>query len=70
MLLYGVTAAVAASVAAPVGLRPRFVFIAFPLIIAIGIWLRGRVYASVLTISIVGLIALTAYEVCSWAIFP
>ena len=70
MVLYGVTAALAASVAAPVGLRPRFVFIAFPLIIAIGIWLRGRVYAAAVTISIVALIALTAYEVCSWAIFP
>jgi hypothetical protein len=70
MLLYGVSAALYAVVAAPVGLRPRFLYLAFPLIVAVGIWLRGKAYVGVLSTSVVLLIALTAFEVCSWQVFP
>jgi len=70
ILVYGISAAVLAAVSEPVGLRPRLLFVAFPLVMAIGIWLRGRVYAGVVSISIALLIALTAYEVCSYAVFP
>ena len=70
MLLYGLAAALLALVAAPVGLRPRFIFLAFPLIIAVGTWLRGRAYASVLTVSIVLLGFVMAYSVTSLSVFP
>jgi hypothetical protein len=70
MLLYGLSAAVLALVAAPVGLRPRFLFLAFPLVVAVGTWLRGRAYIAVLAISTALLCVLTAYEVCSFKIFP
>jgi hypothetical protein len=70
MLLYGFTAALLAAIAVPVGLRPRFIFLAFPLIIALGTWLRGRQYLVVLSVSTVLLCTITAYTVCSFRIFP
>ena len=44
VLLYGLVAAGMAAISAPVGLRPRFLMLAFPLIIAVGTRLRGRAY--------------------------
>jgi hypothetical protein len=70
LLLYGLAAAGMAFISAPVGLRPRFMFLAFPLIIAVGTWLRGRAYTWLLTGSMVLLVFATAYEVSSWAVFP
>jgi hypothetical protein len=70
MLLYGLSAAALGMVSAPIGLRPRFVFLAFPLIVAVGTWLRGRAYVAVAAVSTVLLIAFTAFEVSSWRIFP
>ncbi len=70
MLLYGLVAAGMAFMSAPVGLRPRFIFLAFPLIIAVGTWLRGRAYVWVLASSMALLVSATAYEVSSWAVFP
>ena len=70
LLLYGIAAAVLALVAAPVGLRPRFIFLAFPLIIAVGTWLRGKSYVAVLSASVLLLGALMAYTVSSFTIFP
>jgi hypothetical protein len=70
MLIYGLGAAALALVAAPVGLRPRFIFLAFPLVIAVGTRLRGRAYGAVLSVSVLLLGLTAAYEVCSFAIFP
>ncbi|MGH9078904.1 MAG: hypothetical protein ACRDYE_02285 [Acidimicrobiales bacterium] len=70
MLLYGLVAAGIAFVSAPVGLRPRFMFLAFPLVIAVGTWFRGRAYIWLLSVSMVLLVFATAYEVSSWAVFP
>lgn len=70
MRLYGLTAAGIAFVSAPVGLRPRFMFLAFPLIIAVGVWLRGRAYTWVVSVSMALLVFAMAYEVSSWAVFP
>jgi hypothetical protein len=70
MLLYGLSAAAFGMISAPIGLRPRFIFLAFPLIIAVGTWLRGRAYVAVLSVSAAFLIAFTAFEVVSWRIFP
>jgi hypothetical protein len=70
VLLYGLVAAGTAFISAPVGLRPRFMFLAFPLIIAVGTRLRGRAYLWVLSASMALLVFATAYEVSSWAVFP
>jgi hypothetical protein len=70
LVLYGLSAAVLGMISAPIGLRPRFIFLAFPLIVAVGTWLRGRAYVAVAAVSTVGLIALTFYEVTSLRIFP
>jgi hypothetical protein len=70
LLLYGLVAAGVAVISAPVGLRPRFMFLAFPLIIAVGTWFRGRTYVWLVSVSMVLLVFATAYEVSSWAVFP
>jgi hypothetical protein len=70
LLLYGVTAAVLALLAEPVGLRPRFLFLAFPLIVAVGTRLHGRAYVAGLSVAGLALIALTTFEVSSYAVFP
>jgi hypothetical protein len=70
LLLYGLSAAAFGMISAPIGLRPRFIFLAFPLIIAVGTRLRGRAFVWVAAGSTVFLIGLTAFEVTSWRIFP
>jgi hypothetical protein len=70
MLLYGLSAAALGMISAPIGLRPRFIFLAFPLIVALGIRLRGRAYAAVLSMSTALLIGFTVFEVASYRIFP
>jgi hypothetical protein len=70
ILLYGLAAAFLAAIAVPVGLRPRFIFLAFPLIIALGTWLRGRHYVAAISVSAVLLCVMTAFTVCSFQIFP
>jgi hypothetical protein len=70
MLLYGLSAAVLGMISAPIGLRPRFVFLAFPLIVAVGVRVRGRAYGALAVVSAVLLIGITAFEVSSWRIFP
>jgi hypothetical protein len=70
VLLYGLSAAFLGMVAAPVGLRPRFVFLAFPLIIAVAVWLRGRAYWAVVSVSVILLATLMAYSITSWKVFP
>ncbi len=57
-------------ISAPIGLRPRFIFLAFPLIIAVGTRLRGRAYVALLSVSAALLIGFTVFEVASWRIFP
>jgi hypothetical protein len=69
-LLYGLSAAVLGLISAPIGMRPRFIFLAFPLIIAVGTRLRGRVYVAVVSLSVVLLATAMAYSVCSFRIFP
>ncbi len=70
VLIYGLSAAVLSAVAAPVGLRPRFVMLAFPLVVAYGTRLRGRVYTGTLLVSAALLMAMSALEFISWAVFP
>ena len=70
MVLYGLSAAALGMISAPIGLRPRFIFLAFPLIIGVGTWLRGRAYLALVSVSAAFLIGFTAFEVASWRIFP
>ncbi|HEY1467381.1 MAG TPA: hypothetical protein VGF11_10005 [Acidimicrobiales bacterium] len=70
MLLYGLIAASISMVTAPVGLRPRFILLAFPLVLAIGTRLRGRSYGLVLLASTGMLVALTIYTVSAYGVFP
>ena len=70
ILLYGLIAAGIAAVTAPVGLRPRFILLAFPLVLAVGTRLRGRAYRAVVFVSAGLLVTLTIYTVSSFAVFP
>jgi hypothetical protein len=69
-LLYGLGAAFLGLVSAPIGLRPRFILLAFPLIIAVGTRLRGRPYLAVVTASAILLAVATAYSITSFKVFP
>jgi hypothetical protein len=70
VVLYGLAAAVLGMISAPIGLRPRFIFLAFPLIIAVATWLRPRAFVWAVWVSAVLLAAMTAFEVSSYRIFP
>jgi hypothetical protein len=70
VLIYGVAAAVLAATASPIGLRPRFLLLAFPLVVAYGTRLRGRAYTGALLVSTTLLVAMSALEFTSWAVFP
>ena len=51
VLIYGLAAGVLGAISSPVGLRPRFVMLAFPLVVAYGTRLRGRAYVATLVVS-------------------
>ncbi len=70
VLIYGLAAAALAAISSPVGLRPRFVMLAFPLVVAYGTRLRGRAYIGALVLSAGALLAMSALEFASWAVFP
>jgi hypothetical protein len=70
VLVYGLTVAVMAILARPIGPRPRFIMLAFPLVVAVGTRLRGKPYIAVVCVSTVALVALTVYSVVSYAVFP
>lgn len=70
VLIYGLAAALMAAVASPVGLRPRFVMLAFPLVLAYGTRLRGRLYVGVVILDALLLTAVTILELGSTAVFP
>jgi hypothetical protein len=70
VLLYGLVAAGMAAISAPVGLRPRFLMLAFPLIVAVGTRLRGRAYWWTLAASACFLAVMTLSTLASTAVFP
>jgi hypothetical protein len=70
VLLYGLSVAALAILTRPVGPRPRFLLLAFPLIVAVGTRLRGKTYVAVVLVSTVLLVALTIYTTNSFAVFP
>jgi hypothetical protein len=68
--LYGITAAAFAASSYHVGLRPRMLLAAFPLVLAAGVELRGRVYRAVLATSVILLITLSLFTFGTLATFP
>jgi hypothetical protein len=70
LLLYGLSVAAIAILTRPIGPRPRFLMVAFPLVVAVATRLRGRSYIATVSVSTVLLIALTLYSVLSNSVFP
>jgi len=70
VFLFGLTVVLLALISQPVGLRPRFLMLAFPIVTAIGARLRGWVYPVVLSLSGALLIGTCYFEFHSWAVFP
>lgn len=70
VLAYAVSAVVLFAISSPVGLRPRFLMLAFPLTIAAATHFEGRRYRVVVAISLVALILMSVETLTSWAVFP
>ena len=70
VILYGLGAVVAAAISQPVGLRPRFLMLAFPLIIALATRYQGRTYRWLVALSALLLAGFTVLELASRAVFP
>jgi hypothetical protein len=70
VLTYGLVAALIAACSAPVGLRPRFILLAFPIVVALTVGVSRRVYTFLAVASALALVAMTALELTSWAVFP
>jgi hypothetical protein len=70
VLVYGSLAVALAAISSPVGLRPRFILVAFPVVVAWALRLEGRAFKVLVACSAVGWLLLTAFEFYSWAIFP
>lgn len=68
--LYGAASTFLAFISAPVGLRPRFILIAFPILIAYSTTLRGRRWWIFIVLSVVALGLTTYLELFTWAVFP
>lgn len=71
VFLYGLSVAVLATLTTPVGPRPRLLLDAFPLIVAVAMRLRSRLAVVMATATSTALlVALTAYTVTIWRVFP
>jgi hypothetical protein len=71
VLIYGIAVGALAILTAPVGPRPRIILDAFPLILAVAVrYQDGRKYRVALVASAILLVAFSAYEVGSFAVFP
>jgi hypothetical protein len=71
LMLYGAAVGALAILTAPVGPRPRIILDAFPLILAVAVrYQAGWKYRLAVGLSGVLLVAFTAYEVGSFAVFP
>jgi len=70
VFLYGLCAVGAAAVSQPVGLRPRFLMLAFPLVMAAGTRYSGWTYRALVAVSLTLLALMTILETGSQAVFP
>ena len=67
VLLYGICAA---AISQPVGLRPRFLMLAFPMVVALGTRYEGRTHKWLVGVSAVLLLGVSVLELASRAVFP
>ncbi len=67
---YAFSAIVLAAISYPVGLRPRFLMTAFPLIIAVATRYEGRTYRILVAVNLILLVMVTALEWFSNSVFP
>jgi len=70
VLAYAVASVCLALLSSPVSLRPRFILIAFPVVVAWALRFRAKGFHALVVLSLLGWAALTAFEFYSWAIFP
>ena len=70
VLTYGFCAAGLAAISQPVGLRPRFLLLAFPMVVALGTRYTGTTHRVLVAASAVLLAAATVLELASRAVFP
>jgi hypothetical protein len=70
VLVYGISALVFFAISAPVGLRPRFIMLGFPIAIAVATRWSGWRYRAVLAGSFIFLLLMTIESLTSYAVFP
>ncbi|HVA70901.1 MAG TPA: hypothetical protein VNF08_06215 [Acidimicrobiales bacterium] len=70
VLAYGIFAVAFFAVSAPVGLRPRFIMLAFPLVIGAATRWSGWRYRLILLVSLALFVVMTIEEMSSGAVFP
>ena len=70
VFLYGLCAVGSAAISLPVGLRPRFLMLAFPMVMAVGTRYSGRTHRILVAASVVLLALMTVLEAGSNAVFP
>jgi hypothetical protein len=70
VFLYGLCVAGAAAVSLPVGLRPRFLMLAFPMVMAAGTRYSGWTHRALVAVSVVLLVLMTVLEAGSQSVFP
>jgi len=70
VLLYGICAVGGAAISQPVGLRPRFLMLAFPMVVALGTRYEGRAHRWLVVVSAALLTGFSVLELVSWAVFP
>ncbi len=70
LVAYATSALLLFAVAAPVGLRPRFIMQIFPMTIAVAARWSGWRYRALMATSVLLLIVMTFEEISSWAMFP
>ncbi len=70
VLLYGICAVASAAISQPVGLRPRFLMLAFPMVVALGTRYEGRAHRWLVGVSAVLLLGFSVLELASRAVFP
>jgi len=70
LISYGVASLVLSACSAPIGLRPRFLLCAYPLLIGLSASLPQRWWRPTWIISSLLLVLMTGLELISWAVFP
>ena len=70
VLAYAVASVILITISRPVGVRPRFIMLAFPVVIAWALHFEGSRFRILQWTSVGAWGILTAFEFYSWAIFP